>query len=122
MKFCYAAIGRAGGRYTTLEPYPEHAHTRKRVKPEWLLGPALMGKHIPWKEPYEIRGDPELRVFGRQWFGVAQRMLLDGQILTHPIEISNQIGLEGVIGGLDVLRKKSHSGQKFVCRIRPSES
>ncbi|RYP07581.1 hypothetical protein DL764_002408 [Monosporascus ibericus] len=64
MKFCYAAIGRAGGSYTTRESYLEHMHTRKRVMPEWLLGPALMGKEAPWKEPHYIKGDPELQVLG----------------------------------------------------------
>jgi hypothetical protein len=121
MRFCYAAIGRAGGRYTTLEPYPEHDHTRKRVKPDWLLGPALMGKEIPWKEPYHIHGDPELRVFGRQWFAVAQRMLLKGEIRPHPIQVSKHIGIDGILGGLDQLRKKTHSGQKLVHRISTPE-
>ncbi|KAI0867313.1 GroES-like protein [Hypoxylon argillaceum] len=59
MQFCYAALGRAGGRYTTLLPYPQHLHTRKRVKPEWLLAPTLLGRRIGWPAPYNIEGDYE---------------------------------------------------------------
>ncbi|KAI9147224.1 Trans-enoyl reductase FSL5 [Paramyrothecium foliicola] len=117
MRFCYAAIGRAGGRYTTLEPYNQNMHTRKRVKPDWLLGPALMGKEIPWKEPYHIQGDPGLRLFGRKWFAVAQRMLSKGEIRPHPIKILETVGLRGVLDGLDLLKKKTLSGEKVVCRI-----
>ncbi|RYP38690.1 hypothetical protein DL768_010761 [Monosporascus sp. mg162] len=117
MKFCYAAIGRAGGKYTTLEPYPEHMHTRKRVKPEWLLGPALMGKDVPWKEPYYIKGDPELRVFGAEWFSCAQRLLDRQEIRPHPTKIGDEVGFDGVLDGLELLKKKAVSGEKLVYRI-----
>lgn len=34
------------------------------MKPEWIMGPALLEKGIGWKPPYDIDPDPELRVFG----------------------------------------------------------
>lgn len=41
MKVCYGAIGRAGGRYTSLDPFLESiAQTRKVIKADWVLGPA----------------------------------------------------------------------------------
>lgn len=117
MKFCYAAIGRAGGYYTTLEPYPDHLHTRKRVTPSWLLGPALMGMDIPWKEPYYIKGDPELRVFGAKWFTCAQRLLDRGEIQPHPVQVAEKVGLDGVLDGIELLKTKVVSGKKLVYRI-----
>ncbi|KAI1424622.1 GroES-like protein [Xylaria sp. FL1777] len=117
MEFCYKAIGRAGGRYTTLEPYPAHLHKRKRVKPEWLLGPALVGREVGWKDPYHIKPDPELRVFGVEWFKTAQRMLDRGEIKAHPIRVGNKVGLGGVLEGVEILRQGVLSGEKLVYRM-----
>ena len=118
MKFCYAVIGRAGGRYTTLEPYAQSLHTRRRVKPEWVLGSALWGKDIAWKEPYTIKGDPELADFGREWFKTAQRLLDCGEIQPHPAKLGDKIGFEAVLEGLQLLKSKAVSGEKLVYRIQ----
>ncbi|KAK0732952.1 chaperonin 10-like protein [Lasiosphaeria miniovina] len=117
MKFCYAAIGRAGGRYTTLEPFPQNMHTRKRVKPDWLLGAALLGREIGWKEPYRVEADPELRQFGRDWVLCAQRLLDCGDIKPHPARVGREVGLEPVLEGIELLRQKAVSGEKLVYRI-----
>ncbi|KAK3296556.1 chaperonin 10-like protein [Chaetomium fimeti] len=118
MQYCYTAIGRAGGRYTTLEPYPEQLHTRKRVKPDWILGPALLGKHIAWKAPYTINPRPELRVFAREWFMCAQRLLDDGELQPHPARVGEKAGFEAILEGLEVLKKKTISAEKLVYRIK----
>ncbi|KAF7540711.1 hypothetical protein G7054_g1184 [Neopestalotiopsis clavispora] len=118
MEFCYKAIGRAGGRYTTLEPYPAHLAKRKRVKPDWLLGPALVGREVAWKDPYHIQPDTELRTFGTEWFKLAQRMLNKGEVRPHPIRIGKKIGFEGVLEGIEELRQGALSGEKLVYQIR----
>ncbi|ROW07076.1 hypothetical protein VPNG_06635 [Cytospora leucostoma] len=116
--FCYNAIGRAGGRYTTLEPYPEHvAKTRRRVKPEWILGPALLGEKVGWKEPYTIEANPELRAFGREWFQCAQRLLDRGELRPHPVRIGDKLGFEGVLDGIGLVRQKGLSAEKLVYRV-----
>lgn len=117
MQFCYAALGRAGGRYTTLLPYPQHLHTRKRVKPEWLLAPALLGRRIGWPAPYNIEGDYELRVFGREWFLCAQQLLQTGKIRPHPMRLGEGTGFPAVLQGLDLLKRKIVSGEKLVYTI-----
>ena len=63
MKICYAAIGRAGGRYIGMDPL--------------------------------------------------EKLLADGQIKTHPAKVSGG-GLEAVIGGVDLLRRKEISAEKLV--------
>jgi NADPH:quinone reductase-like Zn-dependent oxidoreductase len=35
MNVCSGAIGRAGGRYTSLDPFAGHAATRKVIKNDW---------------------------------------------------------------------------------------
>ncbi|KAF5007623.1 hypothetical protein FDECE_6056 [Fusarium decemcellulare] len=116
MSFCYGALGRAGGRYTTLEHYNPALHTRKTVKPDWILGPALFGKKIGWKAPYNLEGDPDLRTFGRDWFRCVQRMLDAGDIKPHPVKLAGT-SFEHVIEGLELLRKKAVSGEKLVYHI-----
>ncbi|KAJ3530844.1 hypothetical protein NM208_g9139 [Fusarium decemcellulare] len=116
MSFCYGALGRAGGRYTTLEHYNPALHTRKTVKPDWILGPALFGKKIGWKAPYNLEGDPDLRTFGRDWFRCVQRMLDAGDIKPHPVKLAGT-SLEHVIEGLELLRRKAVSGEKLVYHI-----
>lgn len=116
--FCYRAIGRAGGRYTTLEPYLEQiAQTRRRVKPDWVLGPALLGKKVGWKEPYAIEANAELRIFGREWFRSAQALLDRGELLPHPIRVGDKKGFEAILDGIELLRLKSLSGEKLVYRV-----
>ncbi|KAK4222299.1 chaperonin 10-like protein [Podospora fimiseda] len=117
MKFCYSVIGRAGGRYTTLEPYPDSLLTRKRVKPEFIMGPALLGKHIAWKAPYTIEPKPELRVFGREWFLCAQRLLDQGKLRPHPPRVHKSRGFETILNTLNTYKTKRLSGEKWVIYI-----
>lgn len=118
IKFCYSVIGRAGGRYTALEPYPEQQTQvrSRRVKPDWILGAALLGREIGWKEPYHIKADAELREFGRDWIMCAQGMLDRGEIRPHPVRVSSG-GLNGVLDGIELLRQGSISGEKLVYNI-----
>lgn len=118
IEFCYRAIGQAGGRYTTLEPYLEQvAQTRKRVKPDWILGPALLGKKVGWKKPYTIKANPELRVFGREWFRCAQHLLDRGDLRPHPVRVGDKVGFEGILDGINILKRKNVSGEKLVYRV-----
>jgi hypothetical protein len=117
MAYCYQALGRAGGRYTTLEHFAAKSHTRKTVRPDWILGPALFGRKIGWKEPYNLEGDPELRTFGREWFQCVQKLIDQGRLQPHPIRVAGT-SLEEVINGVDLLRKGAVSGQKLVYIIR----
>ncbi|KAF5004820.1 hypothetical protein FDECE_8697 [Fusarium decemcellulare] len=113
MQFCYKCIGRTGGKYTALEPFPQFLHTRPTVKPNWVLGPTLLGKRIGWGPPFERDGDPDVREFGIKWFATAQRLLDEGKLRTHPVKLMEG-GFGGVLDGLEILRKKQVSGQKLV--------
>ncbi|GKT90330.1 zinc-binding dehydrogenase family oxidoreductase [Colletotrichum tofieldiae] len=122
MQFCYRCLGRAGGKYTALEPFPAFlAETRKHtVTADWVLGPTLLGKPLGWPEPFARAGDPKDREFARWWFASAQRLLDEGILRMHPLMIVDETGVGGfaaVEEGLATLRKKQVSGQKLICRI-----
>lgn len=116
MKFCYACIGRAGGSYTAVEPYPEGLHTRSTVRPDWVLGPAVLGKTCRWPAPFELEENASIKEWTREWFGIIQQLVTDGRLRSHPLRIMPQ-GMDDIIKGLEMLRKKLVSGEKLVCRI-----
>lgn len=117
MEFCYRAIGRAGGKYAALEPFQERFHTRKAVEPAFVLAHALLGLDVGWKEPYNVKADPELHSFGTDWSSCIQRMLDNGDIKPHPIKVHQEIGLEHVLEGISMLKRKAVSGKKLVYRV-----
>ncbi|KAL4910007.1 hypothetical protein BDW74DRAFT_46640 [Aspergillus multicolor] len=113
MKICYGAIGRAGGQYIALNPYPEHLATRKVIKPGWILATLITGEGCAWPEPYHRDPDPEIRKVAKPAYGAVQELLDQGRLRAHPIRVSGG-GLEKVLEGVDVLRKGEISGQKLV--------
>ncbi|CAG8958686.1 hypothetical protein HYFRA_00011528 [Hymenoscyphus fraxineus] len=114
MKFCYQVLGRAGGKYTSLEPYSDAvAMTRKVIKPDWVMGPQLMGEEIAWPEPHWRAADPEMAKFGAAWAVTLGNLLHKGLIRPHPLLIK-QGGLSAVLRGIDDVRSKRISGKKLV--------
>ncbi|KAL1618823.1 putative secondary metabolism biosynthetic enzyme [Neofusicoccum ribis] len=112
---CYAALGRAGGRYTALDPFWEAtAATRKTVKPNWTLGITMLGKDIAWPPPYGRAGSEEARSFGAGWAGELQALLEAGKIRPHPLRAKEGAGWEDVLGGLTEVKEGKVSGEKLV--------
>ncbi|KAH9909067.1 GroES-like protein [Xylariomycetidae sp. FL2044] len=117
MEFCYQALGRAGGRYTTLEPYVETvAETRKTIKADWIMGPSMMGKEIAWPKPHRRPADPSMAEFGASRTATLQKLLDGGLIRPHPIAI-RQGGLAEVLNGIEDVRSKKVSGKKLVYTV-----
>ncbi|OLN95722.1 Enoyl reductase LovC 2 [Colletotrichum chlorophyti] len=116
MTFCYACLGRTGGKYTRLEPFPDVLHSRKQtVTPDWVLGPTMHGKPINWPPPFERDADVEVRDFAGKWFATAQRLLDGGKLRPHPIKAMD--GFPAILEGLKTLESKTVSGQKLVVRL-----
>ena len=114
IKTCYGALGRVGGKYTALDPYPEAiARSRKAVKAEWVMGPVMIGKDIKWPPPHQFKGSQELRLFGEEWFRELQWLLDGGRIRTHPLNVCGG-GFEGVLDGLERVRAGKVAGEKLV--------
>jgi aspyridone synthetase trans-acting enoyl reductase len=113
MKICYTAIGPNGGRYVALDPFPIRSHTRRSIKPEWVLTFTITGKPVNWQEPFKKDARPQDREFAVRWYQVAQGLLDQGAILTHPIE-ETPGGLAGIIKGAERGIKGLVSGVKLV--------
>ncbi|KAK2593258.1 Trans-enoyl reductase fsl5 [Conoideocrella luteorostrata] len=117
MQFCYRCLGRTGGKYTALEPTPDFLHNRpKTVVRDWVLGPVIIGKRLSWPEPFAREPNASLREFGSEWFSLVQDLLDKGDLKPHPHKIVDG-GFEGLLNGLEVLKRKEVSGFKLVCRI-----
>lgn len=116
MKICYTAIGTKGGQYVALDPFPIRNHTRRSVKPSWIIAFTTFNKPINWARPFRREAKPKDRDFGESWVQLAQKLLDDGAITPHPHE-KKAGGLAGVIGGIDQVRKGVGSGSKLVFEV-----
>lgn len=117
-QLCYGAIGRAGGRYVTVEPFRESvAKTRElTVEPSWLMATSIFGNKIALEGAFARDARPDYRVFGSEAFSAVQALLDNGLIDTHPIK-SMPGGWEGVLGGVDIIRGQPPSGYKLVYSV-----
>ncbi|PGH17242.1 hypothetical protein AJ80_04884 [Polytolypa hystricis UAMH7299] len=112
---CYAAIGRAGGAYTALDPYWEAtASTRAAIKANWTLGITMLGKDITWPEPYGRPGSERIRAFGAEWATSLQELLDSGKIRPHPLRAKENATWDDVLAGLAEVKSGQVSGEKLV--------
>ena len=113
---CLAAIGRAGGKYVSLDPVVPGAPTRITVKTDWVLGPSIFGQGSTWPVPYGREPDEELRKFGEHLWTLAAKLFEEGKLQHHPLLILEG-GLEKVLEGLELVAKGKLSGEKCVVRL-----
>ncbi|KJZ68604.1 hypothetical protein HIM_12002 [Hirsutella minnesotensis 3608] len=113
MRFCYAALGRAGGYYTALNPYNDLQATRKVIVPDWVLATRIAGEGSSWPAPYACEPEPRLREMAGPLFERIQRLLDGRKIRPHPVRPEDG-GLDGVLEGFEKVRMGQVSGQKLV--------
>lgn len=114
MRLCYAALGSGGGRYMGLDPLPLRAHTRRDVKPDWTLVFTMFNKPLNVGRPFSRPARPRDRAWAKRWYEGTQPLIdTPGHIKPHPIELGSG-GLQGVVQGLDRMRKGDVSGVKLV--------
>ncbi|TLD11194.1 hypothetical protein PgNI_05201 [Pyricularia grisea] len=113
---CFAAIGRAGGKYVSLDPWQEHAATRKVVKCDFTVGPRVFGEGCTWPAPYGSEPDDELREFGVKLWNVARDLVAQGKLKNHPLRVLDG-GFEAIMAGMDLIKDKRLSGEKIVVRM-----
>lgn len=117
-QLCYAAMGRAGGRYVSLEPFRDAiAQSRSlTIEPSWVMVLTIFGHKVALDGEYGREARMEDRKFGARAFSAVQK-LLDHELLeAHPVKAQNG-GWEGVIRGVDTIRGQAMSGQKLVYAI-----
>lgn len=117
MRICYEALSQAGGRYVSLDPFPIRGHTRRTVRPSWVLSLTMFGQPVGWKRPFKRDAQPRDRKFAREWFQTAQKLLNSGDLKPHPFEVRTG-GLEQVPEGIDAVRKGKIQGKKLVYNVK----
>ncbi|KAJ5113102.1 alcohol dehydrogenase [Penicillium angulare] len=117
MRFCYAAMGRAGGNYVALNPINDTlASKRKVITPDWILATRIAGDPCAWPAPFKCEPEPRLRALCDPWFDRLQHMLDTGAIKPHPLQHEPN-GLAGVKEGVQKLRRGEISGIKLVYSV-----
>ncbi|PNY28307.1 Enoyl reductase LovC [Tolypocladium capitatum] len=117
MRICYAAMGRGGGKYMGLNPVPLRAHSRRDIKPDYILVYTMFGKEVSLPRPFGRPARPKDRVFAEGWYRGTQTLVdTPGEIRPHPLDQGSG-GLHGVIKGLDRMRKGDVSGVKLVYEL-----
>lgn len=111
-------MGRAGGRYVTLEPFRDRvAQTRPlTVEPSWFMVLSIFGAPVILSGEYHRDADPKYREAGAKQFAAVQALMNRGLIEPHPVK-SMQGGWQGVMQGVDIIRKQPLSGQKLVYSV-----
>lgn len=111
---CYKAIGRAGGRYVSLEPFRETVtQTRPTIEPSCLMVLSIFGGDVALEGDYGRKARPQDRRLGAEAFAAVQELLDRGLIDTHPAQVMLG-GWEGVMKGVDIVRTQPPSGRKLV--------
>lgn len=114
-QLCYNAMGRAGGRYVSLEPFRE-AVTQTRsltIEPSWVMALSIFGTKVALDGEYGREARPQDRRLGAEAFAAVQSLLDHGLIDTHPVKVMPG-GWEGVTKGVDIIRSQALSGLKLV--------
>ena len=111
---CYEAIGRAGGTYCALEQYQESLCTRRTVKHQLVMGPAILGRGVLLPEPYGIEPDPKLHEWSKRFYRSLQKLIDSGKLKPLPIQLIRPGGFHGILAGLEILKARKVSGKKLV--------
>ncbi|KAK0642202.1 putative zinc-binding oxidoreductase ToxD [Cercophora newfieldiana] len=92
-------------------------HKREDVENKFILAYTAMGEYFE----FSIRGKVEYPAqledleFGRKFWQLAERLLAEGKVKPHPVEVNlGGGGLEGVFEGLQAMREGNVSGKKLV--------
>ncbi|KAF2121676.1 chaperonin 10-like protein [Lophiotrema nucula] len=117
-QICYDAIGRAGGRYCSLEPFREAVTQRRAltIEPSWILALTIFGEKVAMDGEYGRDALQEHRGIGVRAYEAVQALLDRGLIDTHPAKIVAG-GWDEVIKGVDVVRQQNISGYKLVYSV-----
>lgn len=116
---CYAALGRVGGHYVSLESCQEAFRLktgRRTVRYHFVMGLESFGKEVKLDGEYWRPSNKERFKAVSQCFSMFQRLLDDGKLMAHPVELVEG-NFAGILQGLERLRQGKVSGKKLVVLI-----
>ncbi|KAI0095666.1 putative zinc-binding dehydrogenase family oxidoreductase [Hypoxylon sp. NC0597] len=114
IKLCYDVMGRLGGSYVGLELLPDDRPNRQLVHAAWIMGQSIFGQGLQLSGGYERPASPTYRQLGKRWFAEVQDFWHRGAIKPHPVRVGQQRGLEAVIDGVNIMRRREVAREKLV--------
>lgn len=117
-QLCYSAMGRAGGRYVTVEPFRDTVVKVRSltIQPSWFMATQIFGEDIAMDGVYGRKANLDDRVFGTEAFLAFQFLLDGGLVSAHPVK-SMPGGWEGVMRGVTSMRSSPPSGYKLAYKV-----
>jgi hypothetical protein len=85
------------------------------------MGGAITGRGVDLPEPYGIPPNPKIREWARTWYLTVQQLVEDGRLRPCPFEIIPG-RFDGIMTGLELLRKGKVSGRKLIVKLAEDES
>jgi NADPH:quinone reductase-like Zn-dependent oxidoreductase len=112
-ELCYAAMGRLGGTYISLELSALEA-PRSNIKTDWVLGMSILGKEVKIGATLQRDANPGHRAFGVEYYKQVQGIIDQGKLRAHPPRVMSG-GFQGILDeGLKLLSAGKVSGEKLV--------
>lgn len=116
---CFSAIARTGGRYACLEALDDTWRTRRLIRVKEVMGYEGLGRSAALGSAgstYSRKANPALYALCQQWRDEVQGLLDTRMIQHHPMrEIYGT--WDGILEGLEMLKRGEVKGQKLVVRI-----
>lgn len=114
---CFNTLARVGGRYASLEDFPESWRTRRSVKVKVVMGFESRGVDVDLGHPvYTRKANLGLHALACGWTTEMQSLLDKGLITTQAIrEVDGQF--EAIVKALELLQSGEVKGEKLVVRI-----
>jgi aspyridone synthetase trans-acting enoyl reductase len=86
---------------------------RRDITHDWVYGWTIFGKEVKLAGAYYRPELPEDRKMGESWAEEMEKLLQNGELRSHPLEVCRG-GLGVVLIKLDMLRKGQIRGKKIV--------
>lgn len=112
--FCFEAIGKSGGKYSSLLP-PTTECPRKDIAVSMVFAYTAYGEAFA-KFGHEFPAKMEDYVYASRFFDICEVLLAEGKLKPHPIAREPN-GLDGILDGLHKLREGQVSGKKLVYSV-----
>jgi len=106
----------SGGTYSTLLPVPsETVHEiNPKVQVKRTLSYTVLGEAFKFGTT-EVPAKPEDLEFGKMFWELSRELLEQGKVKVHRPSVNKYgKGFEGILKGLDAMRKGEISGEKLV--------
>lgn len=117
VEICFNAMARTGGSYACCEECPAVWRTRRAIKVKEVMGFQVLGVDINLgASTYTRPADQKLLEIGMKWASEMQLLMESDRVKPHPLR-ELEGGWDGIIKGLEMLRKGEVRGQKLVLRI-----